>query len=35
MTIKDKILIVEDEQGISNFMAAMLTANHYLSLIHI
>ena len=29
MTIKDKILIVEDEQGISNFMAAMLTANHY------
>lgn len=29
MTIKEKILIVEDEQGISNFMAAMLTANHY------
>ena len=29
MTIKEKILIVEDEQGISNFMAAMLKANHY------
>lgn len=29
MTIKDKILIVEDEPGISNFMAAMLMANHY------
>lgn len=29
MTIKDKILVVEDEQGISNFMAAMLMANNY------
>ena len=29
MMIKEKILIVEDEQGISNFMAAMLTANNY------
>ena len=29
MMIKDKILIVEDEQGISNFMAAMLSANNY------
>lgn len=29
MMIKDKILIVEDEQGISNFMAAMLMANNY------
>ena len=29
MTIKDKILIIEDEQNISNFISAILTANGY------
>ena len=29
MKIRDKILIVEDEQSISNFMSAILTANGY------
>ena len=29
MTIKDKILVIEDEQNISNFISAILTANGY------
>lgn len=29
MKIKDKVLIVEDEQSISNFISAILTANGY------
>ena len=29
MKIKDKILIVEDEQSIINFVTAVLTANGY------
>ena len=29
MKIKDKVLIVEDEQSISNFISAILTANDY------
>ena len=29
MKIKDKVLIVEDEQSISNFISMILTANGY------
>ena len=29
MKIKDKVLVVEDEQSISNFISAILTANDY------
>ena len=29
MTIKDKILVIEAEQNISNFISAILTANGY------
>lgn len=29
MTIKDKILLIEDEQNISNFISAILSANGY------
>ena len=29
MKVKDKVLIVEDEQSISNFISMILTANGY------
>lgn len=29
MTIREKILVIEDEQTISNFISAILTANGY------
>ena len=29
MNIKDKVLVVEDEKGISGFIRAILTANGY------
>lgn len=33
MEIRDKILIIEDEQNISNFISTVLTTNHYDTLV--